>query len=339
MRRWLAMRLCWLVLMLLGITFVTFVVLDQAPVDRAALEMARAAQTETMRDAQSRDAAILRLRIRYGMVDPVTLQPAPVLDRYLAWLGRAVTGRLAGPNEDHAALWHRLGEALPVTALLGFLSLLVAFAIGLPLGVQMGMHPGGRCDRLVSPFLFAAVGVPEFLLAALLLLAFCGAYLQWLPATGLRSNGAEQWSFVAQVVDFGLHLCLPVAVMSVRPLVLVTRFVRASVARTLETPFAVNLRALGIEPAIVRRRLLANACAPVATLAGSLLPLLVGGSIVVENLFALDGLGHLLYSAVMRKDQAMVMALVVITSVATLLALLASDLLHRLVDPRVRLSS
>ena len=71
----------------------------------------------------------------------------------------------------------------------------------------------------------------------------------------------------------------------------------------------------------------------------SLLPLLVGGSIVVENLFALDGLGHLLYSAVMSRDQAMVMALVIIASVATLFALLASDLLHRLVDPRVRLSS
>jgi peptide/nickel transport system permease protein len=183
------------------------------------------------------------------------------------------------------------------------------------------------------------VGVPEFLLAMLLLLAFCGAYLQWLPATGLRSNGSEHWSLVAQVVDFGRHLCLPVAVMSVGPLVLVTRFVRASVARTLETPFAVNLRALGIEPAIVRRRLLANACAPVATLVGTLLPMLVGGSIVVENLFSLDGLGHLLWTAVKGQDQAMVMALVIISSVATLLSLLASDLLHRLVDPRVRLSS
>jgi peptide/nickel transport system permease protein len=339
MRRWLAMRLLWLVLMLFGITFVTFVVLDQAPVDRAALEVAQAAQTAVMPDAQSRDAAILRLRIRYGMVDAATLRPAPVLDRYLAWLGRAVTGRFAGPNEDHAALWHRLGEALPVSALLGCLSLLVAFLVGMPLGVQMGMHPGGRCDRIVSPLLFAIVGVPEFLLATLLLLAFCGAYLQWLPATGLRSNGAEQWTFVEQVVDFGLHLCLPVVVMSVGPLVLVTRFVRASVAHTLATPFAVNLRALGIEPAIVRRRLLANACAPVATLAGTLLPMLVAGSIVVENLFSLDGLGHLLWSAVMHQDQAMVMALVIIRSVATLLALLASDLLHRLVDPRVRLSS
>ncbi|HZN39008.1 MAG TPA: ABC transporter permease [Planctomycetota bacterium] len=339
MRRWLAMRLCWLVLMLLGITFVTFVVLDLAPVDRAALEVARAAQTNPMPDAQSRDAAILRLRIRYGMVDEATLRPAPVLDRYLAWLGRAATGRFAGPNEDHAALWHRLGEALPVTALLGFLSLLVAFLVGMPLGVQMGMHPGGRCDRLVSPLLFAVGGVPEFLLATLLLLAFSGAYLQWLPANGLRSNGSEHWTFVEQVVDFGLHLCLPVAVMSVGPLVLVTRFLRASVARTLETPFAVNLRALGIEPSIVRRRLLVNACAPVVTLAGSLLLMLVGGSIVVENLFALDGLGHLLYSAVTRQDQAMVMALVIISSVATLFGLLASDLLYRLVDPRVRLSS
>lgn len=339
MRRWLAMRLCWLVLMLLGITFVTFVVLDLAPVDRAALQIARASQTETMPDAQSRDAAILRLRIRYGMVDAATLQPAPVLERYFAWLGRAVTGRLAGPNEDHGALWRRLGEALPVTLLLGFLSLLAAFLVGLPLGVQMGMHPGGRCDRLVSPILFAVVGVPEFLLATLLLLAFSGVFLQWLPATGLRSDGSEQWPFAAQLLDFGLHLCLPVAVMSVGPLVLVTRFLRASVARTLEAPFAGNLRALGVEPAIVRRRLLANAFAPVATLAGSLLPMLVGGSIVVENLFSLDGLGHLLFTAVTRQDQAMVMALVIITSVASLLALLVSDLLHRLVDPRVRLSS
>ncbi|HEX6811227.1 MAG TPA: ABC transporter permease [Planctomycetota bacterium] len=339
MLRWFAMRMLWLVVMLFGITFVTFVVLDQAPVDRAALEVARSAPTSTMPDAQSRDAAILRLRIRYGMVDPATLQQAPVLDRYFAWLGNAVTGRFAGPNEDHAALWHRLLEAAPVTMWLGFLSLLVAFLVGMPLGIQMGMHPGGRCDRIVSPLLFAAVGVPEFLLATLLLLAFSGAWLQWLPASGLRSNGAEQWTFVAQVADFGMHLILPVAVMSVGPLVLITRFLRASVARTLSAPFAVNLRALGIEPAIVRRRLLANACAPVVTLVGGLLPMVVTGSIVVENLFALDGLGHLIYSAVMHQDQGMVMALVVVFSVGTTLALLASDLLHRLVDPRVGLTS
>ncbi len=337
MRRWFVVRLLWLALTLLGITFVTFAVLDLAPVDRAEIEAARSAQADAFPDATSRDTAIMRLRIRYGMVDEATLRPAPVWRRYLAWLHNAVTLRFAGPNEDHTAFWNRLADAMPVTVWLGFLSLLAAFGVGLPLGAWMGMHARGRCDRLVSPFLFVLAGVPEFLLATLLLLAFSGAFLQWLPSGGLRSNGSAQWTFAWQVADFSLHLVLPVVVMAAGPLVLVTRFVRDSVARTLSTPFAANLRALGIEPQIVRWRLLRNGCAPVATLAGSLLPMLVGGSIVVENMFSLDGLGHLAFAAVMQQDQAMVMALVVITSVATLLSLIASDLLHRLVDGRVRL--
>jgi peptide/nickel transport system permease protein len=103
-------------------------------------------------------------------------------------------------------------------------------------------------------------------------------------------------------------------------------------------PFVAALRALGTEPAVVRARLVRHGCVPVATLAGNLLPMLVGGSIVVENTFALDGLGHLALAACEQLDQPMVMALVVLGSIASLLALALSDALHRLVDPRVRLS-
>jgi peptide/nickel transport system permease protein len=97
------------------------------------------------------------------------------------------------------------------------------------------------------------------------------------------------------------------------------------------------MHALGLDPRLVRRRLLRNALAPVATLAGSLLPMLVGGSIVVENMFSLEGLGRLAFHAVLQQDQAMLMAMVVLTSIVTLLALIVSDLLHALADPRVRL--
>src|SRR5262249_41694603 len=123
------------------------------------------------------------------------------------------------------------------------------------------------------------------------------------------------------------------------PLLLVVRFLRESVSRAANAPFAHNLEAWGLEPQLVRARLLRAGCAPLATLAGTLLPLLVAGSIVVESVFSLHGVGRLAWAAVGSQDQAMVMALTLITSVVTLVALVASDLLHRLVDPRVRLAS
>jgi len=336
MLRWFLIRVGTLLLTLLGITLVTFVVLDRAPVDRAVIEAARHAQDTGFVDASSRDAAILQLRIRYGMVDPVTLEPEPTWRRWLAWLENAAQLRFAGPHEDHAALLQRLGAALPVSMWLGGLALLLAFGLGVPLGSWCGTHLGSRGDRVVTNVMFGLIGVPEFLLGMLLVLGLAGAW-QLFPTNGLRSDGAEQWSFGMQVLDFAWHLVLPVAVMAVAPLVLVTRFVRDAVARATTLPFAESLRALGAEPRDVRRRLVRNALAPVATLTGSLLPMLVGGSLVVENLFSLDGIGHLAFAAVLGRDHAMVMAIVVLGSVATLTALLVSDVMHRVVDPRVRL--
>lgn len=339
MLRWLVVRLGWMVVTLFGITFVTFAVFDLAPVDRAELEAMRRQQDGNFTSAASRDQAIVRLRIRYGLVDGKTLEPAPVWQRYGRWLGNAVTLRLAGPGDNHDAFWRRLGEALPKTALLGGLGLLVALLVGVPLGAFLGMRAGTRTDRGVSHLLFVLAGVPEFLLATLLLLAFGGAWLRWFPTGGLCTRGAEEWSTMLRLSDCAWHLVLPVTVMASGPIVLIARFLRDSVARTAQSAFAHNLASLGISPRVVQWRLVRNGAAPLATLAGSLLPMLVGGSIVVEDMFSLDGLGHLALRAVTDQDQAMVMALVLITSIGTLLALLISDVLHRFVDPRVRLQT
>lgn len=338
MWRWLLLRLVWLLVTLLGITFVTFLVLDRAPVDRAEIAVARRSQDGGFVDAASRDVAVMRLRVHYGMVDPATLETLPVWRRYLGWLENAACLRFAGAHGDHDALWHRVGAALPISALLGLLALALAFGIGLPLGAWCGTNTGSRADRAVAGAMFTLIGVPEFLLGMLLVLGLVGGW-QWFPASGLRSAGADQWPAWRQIVDFVWHLVLPVGVMTVAPLVLVTRFVRDAVARAAAMPFVDGLRALGAGPREVRRAVLRNGLAPVATLLGGLLPMLVGGSIVVENLFALDGLGHLAFTAVLRLDQEMVMALVVLTSVATLVSLLLSDLMHRLVDRRVRLAA
>lgn len=338
MGRWFLIRILWLLVTLLGITFVTFLVLDLAPVDRAELEVMKAGQANSYVDVEHRNESIRKLRVHFGMADPETGEPLPLWRRYSAWLGNAATLRLAGPGEDHGALWRRLAEALPVTMLLGGLSMLVALVVGLPVGVWLGRRVGRRRERFWSAAMLAAIGVPEFLLATLLLLTFSVVWVQWFPAGGLRSIGAEQWPFFWQLLDFVWHLFLPVLVMAVAPLVMVTRFVRDAVARASGAPFVTSLRALGVDAKTVGRRLLRHGAVPVATLTGGLLPMLVGGSIIVENLFALDGLGHLAFRAVLGQDQAVVMALVLLTSSVTLLALLLSDLMHRLVDARVRLT-
>lgn len=338
MRRWLLIRLLWLLVTLLGITFVTFVVLDRAPVDRADLQLERAAIQEGAEAVHSRAHSLLRLRVQYGMVDPVTLEPRPLLQRYGAWLENALQLRFAGPEGDEAALWQRLGQALPVTMWLGTMALLLSVVGGTALGAWLGLRAGRGGDRWASVLMLFGAGVPEFLMATLLTLGFAVLWLPILPASGLRSPGAEHWMLPWQVLDFAWHLVLPVTVMAIGPLVMVARFVRDSVATVMRAPFVQNLRALGIERDIVVWRTLRHGCAPVATLAGSLLPMLVGGSIVVEQVFSLDGFGHLAYRAVLEQDQPMLMALVVIGSVVTLLSLIVSDLLHRAVDARVRLS-
>ncbi len=127
------------------------------------------------------------------------------------------------------------------------------------------------------------------------------------------------------------------ATLAIGPCVVITRFLRNSVARVAASDFVTNMRAWGLPEAVVRKRAVRNGLSPVVTLIGTLLPLLVSGSVVVEQVFSLPGMGRLAFGAVMARDQGMVMALTLLVSVVTLFGLLLSDLLQRTVDPRVRL--
>lgn len=339
MTSWFLRRLLWMVPTLFGISFVTFMLLELAPLDRARLEVAMRQGEGELVDRHQRDVALLRLQIRYGLVDAATGEPVPVWQRFGNWFVRALRLELAGPDEDQQAFRGRLLDAAPVSLLLGFWALVLAVAIGVPLGASLGIRAGSRLDRLVSAAVFLALGFPEVLVATLLVLAFGPLWLDLLPDTGLRSPGSAHLGPFQQLLDLAWHLVLPVAVMALVPALLIMRFLRESVARVANATFAVNLRAWGLEGITERWRLLRAGSAPLATLVGSLLPALVTGSIVVESVFSIDGLGRLLWQAVRSQDQAMVMAITLLTSLVTLLSLVLSDLLHRLVDPRVRLDA
>lgn len=333
MIRFVVRRLLWMLPTLLGITLVTFLMMDLAPADQAVLAL-----SEGNLDAEVQSRSLERLQEHYGLVDPRTHEPYSVWYRYGRWLTNAIRLELAGPGESTEGFRQRITSALPVTLLVNLLALVLALAVALPLGARLGMSAGSGADRLVSGALFLAYGIPEFLIATLLLLLFGGAWLfDWFPVVGLRTGGSEQWPMWRQLVDLGHHLVLPVATLAVAPCVVISRYVRSTVAQVVDSDFVRNMRAWGLPERTVRRRALRNGLSPVVTLIGVLLPLLVSGSVVVERVFSLPGMGGLAYGAVMGQDQGMVMALTLLVSTVTLAGLVLSDVLHRVVDPRVKL--
>lgn len=323
-------RLLWMPPMLLGITLATFVLLDLAPGDRAAMRLSPGADAASALDAQAHVAAVERLRIAYGQIDAETRQKLSLAERYGRWLRRALAFDFAGLGEDPAAFRTRVGQALPITLLLNALALLLALAGGIALGAR---------ERLGGDWLMLlGASVPQFLWAtALVLLLGGGLWPALLPTGGLYSEGSATWPAAARFADMLLHLVLPVLALALGPFVVIARFVRQGVEKASRADFAVMLRGLGLPEREIRRRVLRHGLSPLVTLLGTMLPGLITGSVVVEHVFSLRGLGWLSMQAIQGRDLPMVMALTTIGAVATLIGLLVSDLLQRAVDPRVRL--
>lgn len=317
---------------LLGISLVTFAMVDLAPADHALLALEG---TESAETAQARAATLRSLRVRFGQVDPVSGIEYSFGERYVRWLGHAAQLDFAAASDDPAEFAARIRSALPVTLLLAFLSLVLAVSIALPLGTWLGLRRG-MVASTVDTLLVALWAVPQFLLGTLLVLLVGGGFgPMLLPTTGLRSLGAETWSPVAQALDLLAHLVLPVLTLAVGPAVWLTRQLRESVARAAGADFVRALRGLGMEEDVIKRRIVRNGLAPLATAAGTLMPMLVSGSVIVERIFSVPGLGDLSCRAVFAREVPMVMAMTMLVSVATLLGLVVSDVLHRALDPRI----
>ncbi|MCB9869002.1 MAG: ABC transporter permease [Planctomycetes bacterium] len=337
MRSFVLSRLLWALPTLLAISFVTFSLIELAPGDQAVLEaeQASSAAAGTVREQAER---VRRLMILHGLVDPETGARRSFWSRYGRWLKHAAVLDFAGDPLESARFRQRILDALPVTALLNALALLFALGIAVPLAARAGMRPGGPLDKTASAASFLLWGTPEFLLATLLLLCFGGGFFApLLPTAGLSSVDATALGRWAQLLDLARHLVLPVGTLATGYGVVVFRFLRESVARAARSDFALALRGFGVSDALFRRRVLKNGLSPVVTILGAMLPALVSGTVVVESVFSIRGLGWLTLQAVSQREMAMVMALTMLVSIATLIGLLLSDLAHRMVDPRVEL--
>jgi peptide/nickel transport system permease protein len=315
-------RLGMMIPMLLGITLITFIVIHMVP--GTPVEMQTTMNPKASLEAQK------RLRELYGLDKPLPVQ-------YWDWLKRISHldfGRSFSP--DMRPVWDKIKERIGITLSLNVLSLLIILAVSIPLGVLAAYRAHSWFDQSTTLFVFFGFAMPSFWLY-LLLIIFFGVYLDWLPISGLTSLNFHQFSLWGKIQDLAAHVTLPVLGASFMGLAGMSRYMRGSMLEVIRQDYITTARAKGLpEKTVIFKHALRNALLPVVTLLGLSVPGLISGSVIVETIFAIPGMGQLFYQAVMARDYPVVMGELVIAAFLTLLGNLLADVSYALVDPRIR---
>ncbi len=326
MRRLILGRILWAVPLLLGVLTLVFVVADLAPGDPATLFIGPGVSPE----------AAAQLRDTFGLDDPL-----PV--RYLRWLTASLTGDFGYSFSQARPVSSAIAGFLPNTLLLSSLALLVAFGLGILIGVVQAIRQNSLVDSILSALSLFFYSMPSFWLAIMLIMVFAVlARNVWelpifFPASGVRSVNFDLMSPWEQLLDRLYHLVLPVMALSLVLVGGVARFTRASMLEVIRQDFVRTARAKGLpERVVVFKHALRNALLPVITLLGLYLPLLFTGAVFVEVVFGWPGMGWALVEAVDKRDFPLLMAVSSIFGVMVIRGNLLADVLYAVVDPRVR---
>lgn len=319
MTSYIIQRLLLTIPLLLGITFVTFVIVNAQGSPVADLQ----------RNPRFRPADIERIRENLGLNEPVAI-------RYFKWVSNLARGDLGISLSNATPVRDRILGVLPNTVILTGVSLLISLAVSIPLGVYSATSRGSWFDNTVTVLSVAAFAMPSFWLALLLILIFASQFrelgLPYLPVSGMydaRGGGG--------FLDRVEHLILPVAALSIGDLAVWTRYIRSQMLEVIRQDFVRTARAKGLgNTTIVYGHALRNALLPLVTLVSLSLPGLVGGAFIVETVFAWPGLGRLTVEAARKSDYTLILGTVLMVSVLTLLANLLADVVYALIDPRIR---
>jgi peptide/nickel transport system permease protein len=346
-------RLAWMIPTLLGIVLCTFAAVELVPGDPAAAMLgpeAAGASTDTDGLA-ARRAALVRER---GLDRPLPWQlaqwtgPFNLRDDGHAWFGgdgsRPWGGVLVGDlgREMHrpsVSVAGELARRLAVTVPLALAALVLSLAVALPLGILSAARAGSALDRLLSGAAFVLYAIPTFGGALMLILVFGATGLGWLPTLGLASADAEELGTWERALDVGRHALLPVVCLAYANLAYLSRQMRAGMLEALAMDSVRTARALGLgERRVVLRHALRNGLLPILTVVGDLMPFLVGGSVVVETVFDLPGVGRYAFEGLLRRDLYVILATTGAAAAMTLIGTLLADLCYAWVDPRIGLA-
>ncbi|MDH5537769.1 MAG: ABC transporter permease subunit [Rhizobacter sp.] len=332
-------RIALMVPTLLGALTVTFVVIQfvpGGPIDQLMAE-ARATQKggegggyKASRDIDKQQ--IEDLKKLYGFDKPAHVRYVEMLGNFL----RFDLGRSFQHNKD---VWQLIKEKLPVSISLGLWAFLISYLVSVPLGVAKAVREGSRFDVVTTLAVLVGYAIPGFVLGVLLIVLFAGGtYLDWFPLRGLTSDNWSELSWPARIVDYFWHLTLPLTCLVIGQFAVMTMLTKNTFVEETRKQYVLVARAKGLSPRrVLYKHIFRNALIPLVTgFPAAFVGAFFAGSVLIETLFSLDGLGLLGYEAVVRRDFPVVLGSLYLFTLIGLAVKLVSDLLYVLIDPRVQ---
>ena len=323
MLRYLARRLLWALLLFVAVTMVTYVIFFVIPANPAALAAGKTATPEKVREVEE----------FLGLNEPLYVQ-------YGKFLKRLVVDRSLGHSFiNRRSVNDTILNAAPVTASLVFGGMLLILAVAIPVGIFSALRPRSLIDRAAMVYVLVGISLPSFWIG-LVLSYLVGFRLGWTPIAGYceavsvpeasQCGGPAQWAY---------HMILPWLTLALIGAGTYVRFVRADVMETMNQDYVRTARAKGApEPRVMRSHILRNAMLPVVTMVGMDIGLLLGGSIFIETVFGLPGLGLIALESISNFDLPVTQGVVVFGAIAIIVFNLAVDILYAWIDPRIRLT-
>jgi peptide/nickel transport system permease protein len=299
---------------LLGVTVIVFSLMHLAPGDPISAMLAPDAPQEVVQ----------MIRQQMGFDKPLPVQ-------YWLWLTRVVQGDLGRSIATRRPVSEDIRSALGNTFILAFAAACLGFTLGSTLGSLAAFSRGRWLDKASSAAAITGVSLPHYWVAIMLIIIF-SVELNWLPAMGMQGTGADSsgWGEIAR------HMILPTIALSLIPMGVVTRMVRASVLEILSQDFVLTLRAKGLWSRTVTRHVIKNAAPPVLTLMGLQFGYLLGGSVLVETVFSWPGSGYLLNLAIFQRDFPVLQGTILVLASFFVILNLVVDIAQSFVDPRIR---
>lgn len=325
MTRYIIRRVLGAIPLVLGVATIIFFILSLAPGDPIA---------SLIHPGMSADA-IEALRIRLGLDQPIHI-------RYVKWIGAFLQGDFGYSFQRNIPVIDLIKEVLPNTLLLSFTALVMAFAIGILIGVVQAVRQYSAVDSIASTVSLFFYSMPSFWLALMMVLVFAVLAQSWgwpivFPASGMQDPRLFDAGLWETFKDRAVHLALPATSLALVLAAGIARFMRGSMLEVIRQDYVRTARAKGLpERVVIFRHAFRNALIPIITLLGLYLPVLFSGTVFVETVFAWPGMGRAIVGAIQMRDMSVVMAGSFIFATMVVVGNLLADILYAVVDPRIR---
>ncbi|OQY30299.1 MAG: hypothetical protein B6244_00110 [Candidatus Cloacimonetes bacterium 4572_55] len=261
--------------------------------------------------------------------------------QYPRWLVRMMIFDFGNSIKDNRPILDHLKEKLPVTLIFTIASFFISYLIAIPLGIYSATHQYSLLDKTTTVALFVLYSLPNFWVATMAIVYFGGGdFLDWFPVAGLNSVGYEDMRFFDKTKDLLSHIILPLSVWTYSSFTQLSRFMRGSMLEVIRQDYIRTARAKGLsERVVVYKHALRNSLIPIITIFANILPYAISGSIIIEFIFSIPGMGQWAYQSILFRDYPAIMAIFTLTAIMTLIGILLADILYALVDPRISFDS